>query len=105
MAALASKGAASLYTPARDVWGALNAPPVGSGALSGYRAFLPPSAVRWRGICYDDLAVCVSATLMYCTQTTGLQSGESPVMIVSVSWTQYINVTDRQTDKQTDTSP
>jgi len=33
-------------------------------------AFLPPDAVRWRGICYGDVAVCASVTLMYCAQTT-----------------------------------
>jgi len=32
--------------------------------------FLPPDAVRWRVICYGDVAVCVSVTLMYCTKTT-----------------------------------
>jgi len=32
--------------------------------------FLQPDAVRWRGICYGDVAVCVSVTLMYFAQTT-----------------------------------
>jgi len=32
--------------------------------------FLPPDAVRWRGICYGDVAVCLSVTLMYWVQTT-----------------------------------
>jgi len=27
---------------------------------------LPPDVVRWRGICYGDVTVCVSVTLMYC---------------------------------------
>jgi len=27
-------------------------------------------AVHWCGICYGDMAVCVSVTLMYCAQTT-----------------------------------
>jgi len=31
---------------------------------------LPPDAVRWRGIRYGDVAVCVSVTLMYYAQTT-----------------------------------
>jgi len=31
---------------------------------------LPSDAVRLRGICYGDVAVCVSVTLMYCAQTT-----------------------------------
>jgi len=34
---------------------------------------LPPDAVRWRGICYGNVAVCLfcmSVTLMYCAQTT-----------------------------------
>jgi len=26
--------------------------------------------VRWRGICYGDVAVCVVVTLVYCAQTT-----------------------------------
>jgi len=30
----------------------------------------PPDAVRWQCICYGDVAVCVSATLMYCAKTT-----------------------------------
>jgi len=28
--------------------------------------FLPPDAVRWRGICYGDVAVCVSVWLSVC---------------------------------------
>jgi len=32
------------------------------------------------------------------TRTAGLQSGEGPMMIDSVVWPQYINVTDTQTD-------
>jgi len=32
--------------------------------------FLPLDAVRGRGICYGDVAVYVSVTLMYCVQTT-----------------------------------
>jgi len=32
--------------------------------------FLSPDAVRWRGICYGDVAVCVSVMLMYCAKTT-----------------------------------
>jgi len=39
------------------------------------------------------------------TRMAGLQSGEGRLMIDSVVWTQYINVTDRHTDRQTDTSP
>jgi len=31
----------------------------------------------------------------------GLQFGDGRMMIDSVVWTQYINVTDRQTDRQT----
>jgi len=31
---------------------------------------LPPDAVRWRGICYGDVAVCVSVALLYRAQTT-----------------------------------
>jgi len=31
---------------------------------------LKPDAVCRRGICYGDVAVCVSVTLMYCAQTT-----------------------------------
>jgi len=34
------------------------------------------------------------------TRTTGLQSGEGCTVIDSVVWAQYINVTDRQTDRQ-----
>jgi len=30
--------------------------------------FLPPDAVRWRGICHGDMAACASVTLMYCAQ-------------------------------------
>jgi len=29
-----------------------------------------PDAVRWSGICYGDVAVCVSVTLMYCAHMT-----------------------------------
>jgi len=32
--------------------------------------FSLPDAVRWRDICYDDVAVCVSVELTYCAQTT-----------------------------------
>jgi len=28
-------------------------------------AFLPPDAERWHGICYGNVTVCVSVTLMY----------------------------------------
>jgi len=28
-----------------------------------------PTPVRWRGICYGDVAVCLSVELMYCAQT------------------------------------
>jgi len=31
---------------------------------------LPRDAVHWRGVCYGDVAVCVFATLIYCTQMT-----------------------------------
>jgi len=32
--------------------------------------FLLPDAVRWRGICYGDVAVRVFVMLMYCAQTS-----------------------------------
>jgi len=35
-----------------------------------YVTVLPPDAVHWRGICYEDVAVCVPVALMYYTQTT-----------------------------------
>jgi len=45
---------------------------------SFYKSFLPPDAMRCRGICYGDVAVCLSryvagctsVALMYCAQTT-----------------------------------
>jgi len=36
-----------------------------SGRLATFSS-LPPDAVRWRDICYGDVAVCVSVTLMRC---------------------------------------
>jgi len=35
-----------------------------------FAQFLPSDAVRLGGICYGDVAVCVSVTLTYCAQTT-----------------------------------
>jgi len=34
------------------------------------KVFLQPDTMWWRGICYGDVAVCVSVMLMYCAQTT-----------------------------------
>jgi len=38
--------------------------------FSTYNQFLQPSLVHWRSICFGNVAVCVSVTLMYCAQTT-----------------------------------
>jgi len=45
------------------------------------------SPTRWHGICYGDVAVCVSVTLMYCVQTTESITGQpspdcSPAILV-----------------------
>jgi len=41
--------------------------------------FLSPDAVRLNGICYGNVAICVSVTLMYCAQTTeSINIGSSP---------------------------
>jgi len=37
-----------------------------SGSLRPVLGFLPPDAVRWRDICYGDVAVCLSVCLFLC---------------------------------------
>jgi len=40
-------------------------PPRGPGQIPSRKRFLPPDAVRWRGICYGDV-VCLSVCLSVC---------------------------------------
>jgi len=42
--------------------------------------FLPPDAVRWRGICYGDVAVCVCVCVCVCHVDVCAQTTESIIM-------------------------
>jgi len=43
---------------------------ISESAQTSHCVKLQPDAVHWCGICYGDVAVCVSVKFMYCAQTT-----------------------------------